>query len=177
MTDQHDNNEMARQKLERPIHPEADLAHLGALTVWGETDQVLTITRHTHIHSVPAKSRCSGRKHLHSWLLPLFPSVDLIIQGGYWNIQLIRLSDTVQITEYPTFTAISFSLGSYKANSFFLIFLFVYVLFSCFVADNLMFHDPDPFQSAISIIYSPNLNMPNVPQTSFFSSSSLPTSF
>lgn len=107
VTDQHGNKEIARQKLERPIHPEAGLAHSRALTVRDETDQVLTIARYTHIHSVPAKSRCSGRKHLHSWLLPLFPSVDLIVQGGYWNIQLIRLSDTVQIAEYPTFTAIS----------------------------------------------------------------------
>lgn len=74
MTDQHGNKEMARQKLERPIHPEADIAYLRALTVRDETDQVLTIARYTDPLSLrPCQVSLQRPKAFAFMVTPTFP--------------------------------------------------------------------------------------------------------
>lgn len=139
-------------------------------------DQVLTIARYTNNRSVPAKSRCSGRKYRRSWLFPLFPSIDLIVQEGYWSFQLIRLSDTVEITGHPTLNPTShpahfqcsylgveaISLVSYSSSR--LRPGFMSRSWHSLVISSLMSHTADPSRSAISADYSPKLsNMPTVP--------------
>ena len=52
-------------------------------------DQVLTIARYTN-SLLPCQVPLQRPKIYISWLFPLFPSVDLIVQRGYWSIQLIR---------------------------------------------------------------------------------------